>query len=206
MKKIISICLAATLACSPAFAQKANHKKLGYDNNILRFVPIAAMDIGTGFGISYERILADGSVGLIIPVHLILENSENWNNGSNNVHYNSYVYFTPGLKVYPFGQRRITYAVGPSLMLGYGGGNEWRSTNDPWGSTVLTEKTVFRLGFLVNNYINFQVTQKFNLGMEAGIGMRYIDHVNYKSPGYSLSETQGFDITGQFQLTLGYRF
>lgn len=206
MKKILTICIAATLACSPAFAQKVNHNKFNYNSNILRFAPIAIIDIGPGFGISYEKIFGEGSVGIIIPVHLLIENTDNWNSGSSEQQYNSYVYFTPGLKVYPFGQRRVTYGVGPSLMVGYGGGQEWRTVNDPWSSSELTEKTVFRLGFLVNNYINFQLTQSFNLGLEAGLGMKYIDRVTYKSARIDITERKGFDVTGQFQLTLGYRF
>lgn len=206
MKKIITICIAATLACSSAFAQKSNQNKFIYDNNILRIAPIAAMDIGAGFGISYERILGDGTVGLILPVNLLLQNNNDYNNGSNNQQYYTYVYFTPGLKIYPFGQRRITYAVGPSLMLGYGGGKDWTQSNYPFGAYEQTQKTLFRLGFLVNNYLNFQLTRKFNIGMEAGIGMKYIDHVNYSGPSINYSENNGFDLTGQFQLTLGYRF
>lgn len=208
MKKILTICIAASLACAPAFAQKSknNSNKLAYGNNIFRIAPIAAMDIGVGFGISYERIFGEGTVGFILPVNWLLENTENWNNGMNNQQYNSYVYFTPGLKVYPFGQRRVTYGVGPSLMIGYGGGKEWRTVNDPWSSSELTDKTIFRLGLLVNNYINFQLTNDFNLGLEAGLGMRYIDKTTYKGPRIDYTENRGFDVTGQFQLTLGYRF
>jgi len=204
IKKIASLGLLALMAVAPSFAQKMKPVRQSYGANILRFSPISALDIGVGFGLSYERLLgAEKMVGVILPVHLILE--DNWNSNNNNTNYNSYFYFTPGLKVYPFGQRRITYAVGPSLMLGYGGGKNWIS-NDPWGGQELFSKTVFRLGILVNNYINFQLTQNFNLGLEAGLGMKYIDNTKYKSNMSSWTEKDGFDITGEFQLTLGYRF
>jgi len=67
----------------------------------------------------------------------------------------------------------------------------------------------WRVGLLVNNYVNFQFTRRFNLGIEGGLGMRYLDKVSYSgSPYYAGNGTvnNGVDITGQFSLTLGYRF
>lgn len=190
--------------------------KTDYGSNILRLSPITAMDIGVGFGLSYERIFGqEQMIGLVIPAALILQNKEDGYNPingtyNNNVRYNAYFYFTPGLKIYPFGQRRVTYAVGPSLMFMYGGGKEWISEYDVnTGGTTYRESEITRtrFGLLINNYVNFQITPAFNLGLELGLGMRYYDKESQTNTFYSnRSYNNGFDVTGQFSMTLGYRF
>lgn len=185
-----------------------------YGSNILRVAPITAMDVGVGFGISYERIFGDAQmIGLVLPVTMLLENKNNGSdiNSYNEARYNTYVYFTPGIKIYPFGQRKVNYAIGPNLLLGYGGGNEWQYRNDIYGGIYLDDvkTTKLRLGFLINNYVNFQVSKAFNLGLEGGLGMRYFDRVSYSGSKYYPGNgdfSNGFDITGQFSLTLGFRF
>ncbi|PSK94581.1 hypothetical protein [Taibaiella chishuiensis] len=191
--------------------------KVDYGSNILRLSPITAMDIGVGFGLSYERIFGqEQMIGIVIPAALILQDkADGYNpiNGTynNDVRYNAYFYFTPGLKIYPFGQRRVTYAVGPSLMFMYGGGKEWVSDYDSnTGVTTFreSEMTRTRFGMLVNNYVNFQITPAFNLGLELGLGMRYYDKESRTNTFYNYggSYNNGFDVTGQFSMTLGYRF
>jgi hypothetical protein len=181
--------------------------------NILRLAPITAMDIGYGFGLSYERLFGkDKNIGIILPFSLLLEkrtNSGFSTSGSNN----TYFYFTPGLKVYPFGQRRITYAVGPSLMFGYGENADNYGYFFPNGTTSQEDIKLkkFRLGFMVNNYISFQITKALNIGFEGGIGMRYLDREYFHSTSSFWGSDQvqfrnGFNITGQFSMTLGIKF
>lgn len=189
--------------------------KVDYGSNILRLSPITAMDIGVGFGLSYEHIFGkEQMIGVVIPASLILQNKDGYNPFSgtynSNVRYNAYFYFTPGLKIYPFGQRRVTYAVGPSLMFMYGGGKEWISDYDMVsGNTTYreSEMTRTRFGMLINNYVNFQITPAFNLGLELGLGMRYYDKQTQTNTFYNYGDyNNGFDVTGQFSMTLGYRF
>lgn len=233
LRKTVMITLFATVAATAAFAQRNFRKekadlareereerrrmrserpergRMDYGANILRISPITAMDVGVGFGLSYERILdRQQMIGLVLPFHLLLENDGdtffNGNNGSDNTR--AYFYFTPGLKIYPFGQRRVTYAVGPSLMLGYGGGKEWRYDGMNYGSVDMTK---FRLGMLVNNYVNFQIGPSFNLGLELGLGVRYLDRetTEYNFPPYNTyTVNNGLEATGQFSMTLGFRF
>lgn len=189
--------------------ERMDRPQAAYGTNILRIAPLTIMDVGVGFGLSYEKILdRNQMVGLILPVHLMISNNDDLFSGNN---YNSttktqaYFYFTPGLKVYPFGQRRVTYAVGPSLMLGYGGGKDSRF--DPYtGYTTETDVRRLRLGMLVNNYVNFQLGPSFNLGLELGIGVRYLDREKVEYRNYSTTNNNELDATGQFSLTLGYRF
>jgi hypothetical protein len=212
-KKITALSLLAFLACSTAFAQAKEQRHPEYGPNIIRFAPLAVLDIGVGVGFSYERFLGkDKMVGVVLPFYLILQNKEDLYGGYPNQdqNYNTYGYFAPGIKIYPFGQRRVTYAIGPNLMLGYGGGKQWSYTNDIHGNTYPSSSyttTIFRLGILVNNYINFQITPNFNLGLTGGLGIRYIDHQKKEyEMGGSATVNNGFDVTGQFALTLGYRF
>lgn len=191
------------------------HPEKTYGDNIIRFSPVKAMDIGVGPGISYERIIsADKKIGLVLPFSVLLvnENDDPYYNNYNNyddVHYSSYFYFTPGVKFYPFGQRTVTYAIGPNLMLGYGGGESNQWSYDPLTqNSYMTpvKKRIFRLGILVNNYVNFQVTPVFNIGVSAGLGVRYIDHETQTVNGMETVFNHPINVTGQGTLSIGYRF
>lgn len=215
-KQIIALGLALLSVSIGAQAKSSKDQNDGhrsrpvYGDNIIRFNPLTAMDIGTGPGISYEHIFGeDKNIGLVLPFSLLLsdENDGYYNNG--NTRYATYFYFTPGLKFYPFGQRRCTYAIGPNLMLGYGGGERTESQYDPVTQSYYLEQfktRVFRLGILVNNYFNFQVTPAFNIGAALGLGARYIDHETRTSGGHDVSYNNPIAITGQFTLSIGYRF
>lgn len=233
--KIVLLALAAAMTVSSAFAQKRDFRKeraelakqereerrlyksdrpkVNYGTNILRVAPITVMDIGVGFGLSYEKIFgAEQMIGLVLPVSVMLENDNNYYFSSNNSNnFSSYFYFTPGIKVYPFGQRKVTYAVGPTLMFGYGGGKQWRYGYDP-GSMISYEERVdikkVRIGMMVSNYVNFNITKSFSLGLEAGVGVRYIDREKVSgSPRFNdATYSNGINATGQFSMTLGYRF
>lgn len=203
-RTFLIVCI--VFAALPAFSQSKKADGLTPYNNI-RFAPLTALDVGVGFTLSYERLLGkDEKIGVVFPFSLILEDKGTYNNES----YNPYFYFLPGLKVYPFGQRRVTYALGPNLIFGYSSGKEWRSIegNFPSPQPVLQlyEKKVTKIGVLVNNYVSFQITRNFNLGLEAGLGMCYLDQERYVSNAIETTINNGFNVTGQFSMTLGYRF
>jgi hypothetical protein len=236
LKRIVALTLLTTFTLNAAFAQNRDYRReraelarqekeekkkmrserpnIDYGTNIIRISPITAMDLGVGFGLSYEKIFGtDKMVGLVLPAYLLLNDGNNepfLSSNSNTYDTKTYFYFNPGVKIYPFGQRRVTYAVGPSLLLGYGGGSEWSSYYDPLSGNTISESTdvsKLRMGMLVNNYVNFQITKGFNLGIEVGLGALYIDRETVERPN-SLSETinHGIGVTGSFSLTLGYRF
>lgn len=183
-------------------------------NNIVRFNLLTAMDIGLGPGISYERIFPNNEkIGFILPMNLLLdEKGSEFNGGSQ---YYRYFYLSPGIKFYPFGQKRVTYAFGPNLMFGLGGGNgivndySYPYPTYPGSYDIPIKKTVFRFGVLFNNYVNFQITKEINIGMTAGLGIRYYDkEVFVKSSNsdilYNISNP--YSLTGQFTVSMGYRF
>jgi hypothetical protein len=180
-----------------------------YGSNFIRLAPFRVLDIGgIGFGLEYERLFGhENMLGIVLPFTVMLEEEYNsWNAVDNNIRYNPSFYFNPGLKIYPFGQRKVTYAVGPSLMFGYGKSDEWTwVSSDPWGSTgyyTEVEKSRFNFGMIVMNYVNFQITPSFSLGFDAGLGIRYLSH--QKKAGYTYNN--GIEPTGQVSLTLGFRF
>ncbi|MNL26263.1 hypothetical protein D3C87_1477800 [compost metagenome] len=115
-------------------------------------------------------------------------------------------YFSPSLKVYPFGQKRVTYAVGPTLYAGVG--KRWYNYTDYNPTTQVhtshdEERERFRMGMIVNNYVNFQITKHFQIGLNAGLGPRYIDREKFRSETY---RNRGMEITGEFNFNLGFRF
>lgn len=219
-KSFLTLGLALALGIPASFARNSQNGRQQTENtsglrhpefgdNILRLNPITALDIGVGPGISYERIIsADKKVSIILPFSLLLHNENDYATYDES-EYTTYFYFTPGLKFYPFGQRTVTYAVGPNLMFSYGGGDTYSSIYDPGqGSTMYypVHKQIFRLGILVNNYVNFQITPSFNLGVTAGLGVRYINHEKLTYSGKAEQYNRPIDITGQFAFSLGYRF
>lgn len=203
LKKRIAI-IALMGIMSVGVAQAQADKRPEYGTNILRLSPITVNDMGVGFSLSYEKILGkEQKVGIIFPFAILLEDVNYYDPLVDNsgVMYNAYFSFQPGLKIYPFGQRKVTYAVGPSLCFTHGGGERWENTWDPdFSKKVEVRKT--RIGMLVNNYVNFQITNNFNLGLEAGLGMTYYDAQSVDESRYNY----GFNVAGQFAMTIGYRF
>ncbi len=171
--------------------------------NIIRISPITALDMGAGLGMGYEKILGkDRSISIILPAYFLFDTDS-----YNNSYKDNYIYFTPGLKVYPFGQRKVTYALGPNLMLGYGkeSFSDYNYNTNQYDNTKITH---LRMGVIVNNYVNFNITPVLNLGLELGLGVCYIakttterDFFPYKTTNYKALEP-----TGLFSMTLGFRF
>jgi hypothetical protein len=177
-----------------------------FSNNLINISPFKAVDSGPGFGLSYEVIVdKGGNFGIILPFTITIPESSTYFFDSNNNGSVMY-YFSPGLKIYPFGQRKVTYAVGPNFFVG--AGRRWNSSSvyDPVTGTYVNggaDTDMFRMGLLVNNYINFQVTPKFQISLNGGLGSRYIDREKYLS---QTTLTRGLQITGEFTFSLGLRF
>ncbi|TLV01219.1 porin family protein [Dyadobacter luticola] len=178
-----------------------------YGRSQLNFSPFKALDSGPGFGISYEiQVDKNQYIGIILPLTMTFPDRYNYLFDSNGNRSEMY-YVSPGLKIYPFSQHRVTYAVGPQLFLGYGKGYSNNSIYDPTtGGYIPRTGTTknFRLGILVNNYVNFQITPKFQLGLNGGLGSRYVDRE--KNEFDSITNRGGINITGEFNFSLGFRF
>lgn len=175
--------------------------------NKVDFSAFKALDSGPGFGISYERILdKSGYFGLLLPFTLTIPDSYYFPVGSESSDNDQMYYFSPSLKIYPFGQKRVTYAVGPTLYAGVG--KRWYNYTDYNPTTQVhtsrdEERERFRMGMIVNNYVNFQITKHFQIGLNAGLGPRYIDREKFRSETF---RNRGMEITGEFNFNLGFRF
>lgn len=169
--------------------------------------PFKALDSGPGFGISYERILdKNGYFGLYLPFTMTIPDTYYFSIGNSRSNDDQLYYFSPTLKVYPFGQRRVTYAIGPTIFAGLG--RRWNNYTDYDPTTgVYTNRDErrerFRMGMIVNNFVNFQITPHFQIGLNAGLGPRYF---NREKIGSTIYNSGGIDITGEFNFSLGFRF
>ncbi|GGM81125.1 hypothetical protein GCM10010967_11160 [Dyadobacter beijingensis] len=178
-----------------------------FGKNKIEVSPFKALDSGPGFGISYERILdKSGYFGLYLPFTMTIPDSYYFPGGSSSSGDDEMYYFAPTLKVYPFGQRRVTYAIGPTLFAGLG--RRWNNYTDYDPSTgVYTNRDErrdrFRMGMIVNNFVNFQIMPRFQIGLNAGVGPRYVNREKFGTNTYRSS---GIDITGEFNFSLGFRF
>ncbi len=177
-----------------------------YGSNFIRLTPMKILDIGAvGVGLEYERLFGTNrNFGINIPFSVQFNQEYVFDRitGQDDIQYNPYFYFTPGLKFYPSGQRRVTYAVGPTLLMGVGKEKSW--VQDAAGFSRLQELQNFRLGLMVMNYVNFQLTDHFSLGIDAGIGIRYLNR--YKDLNSNLITNDAMMPTGQFSINFGYRF
>ncbi|MCE7066790.1 hypothetical protein [Dyadobacter sp. CY326] len=177
-----------------------------FGRHLINFSPFKALDSGPGLGFSYE-FLADkrGYFGVILPLSLVFPDRYDFSIDGNGDQKEMF-YFSPGLKIYPFGQRKVTYAVGPTIFTGFGNGVRNNGSYDPntgMYTSSGTETKIFRFGIIVNNYVNFQITPHFQIGLNGGLGSRYIDKETYNS--FS-SSNGGINITGEFNFNIGLRF
>jgi hypothetical protein len=174
--------------------------------HLINFSPFKALDSGPGLGFSYE-VLVDkrGYFGVILPFSVMFPDQVFYDFDGNGVQRKTF-YLSPGLKIYPFGQRRVTYAVGPTFFTGFGKGYRNNGIYDPNTGTYTdlgARSRTFRFGLIVNSYVNFQITPQFQIGLNGGLGSRYVDRETFNS---MRSTDNGINITGEFNFNLGLRF
>lgn len=165
-------------------------------DNFIRFYPLGVQHDGSAsVGLEYERLIdKKKSIGLVVPVYYsfglsYLEQTT------------GYIYLSPGLKFYPALQRKVTYAVGPSLLFARGQYSEWTWVNN--SERLHTVKhTIF--GMMIKNYLNVNLNSSFNFSLDFGLGITYIN--NKKSNMNLTPEKWGPGITGSFNIGFGYRF
>jgi len=183
--------------------------------NTFRLSPISVLDLGVGFGAGYERLLGtDRNIGIVFPFYFILQNKNSSDNlySPESSNYNTYLYFTPGVKFYPYGHKKVTYSLGPSLMIGVSDNRSLQVAADPYGSqaTMVTVKyRRIRMGALMNNYVTFAISPSLDLGLEGGLGVCYFDKESFTSGSGmypNSASTASMDLTGQFSLSLGFKF
>lgn len=162
------------------------------------------LDAGMGLGASYEETIGrEGSYGLIFPVHFVKSRMQRTHPSSERSA--SYVYFTPGIKAYPFGRGKVHYALGGNLLLGYG---EEHVRDYDYIYYAFNESQVkrVRIGMLWNNYLSIDLSRYWTVGLEAGLGTYYWDHGYTKASSLSSGYANPMSLVGQVAVTLGFRF
>ena len=187
---------------SNASGSKSSNTSFG--KNILSFSPVqlivtnANQDVpDVGVSLAYERIFNNKMMSFKLPVSFSLNNH--------------YTYIMPMLKLYPAKQGVVKYAVGPQLLIGMGDGTYHSYSQDSNGVSHFQTNTIKRhqLGFLVNNSINFTLAKAFYIGLDASLGIIYVDNMPRDTFYYTgVMPTTNNAISPAFQMNfcMGYRF
>lgn len=211
----MSTLLLSVFFCFPASKALAQHNELpDYGHHFIRILPFQVMDVGIGPGISYEQLIGkEKKVGLVFPISVLLEDQQDYygygHNPLGSSRYATYVYFSPGFKVYTAKEvHAVTYAFGPNLMLGYGGikNKEYVQWDDQNYFTFKGDESYFSMGVMANNYLNFQLSESFTLGTSLGLGIKYINRRSIKNSILPQTINDPIEAVGQWSINIGYRF
>lgn len=183
------------IAAGSATAQQSNNT---YGPSMIRIMPLTAFNGGVGLGLSYERILdKDGKIGLNIPFSLGFNN-----NGDYSDDLNTTFMVNPGIKFYPMGHRKVTYALGASVFASFGSNNGYRYNQNQ--NYQYVNANTLQAGIMVNNYLQFNLSPKVNIGLELGVGPAYIDQETDVTN--NVTTNNGLNVMGQFSFHIGFRF
>jgi hypothetical protein len=176
---------------------KREFEKINLSQNFARNVfSYHLFDLVFGdFGISYERILASGQVGLRFPVAIGFDEYNDINE------FNNLFYSGVGVNFYPTGQGKWRYFMGPQLRFGYSRTHDWIYYYDENGNYLYDEEVIdegFYTKFFVDNGIQFMPTRNFSISAIGSIGIRYFPEASY--------DEDVVRTDGQFAVNLSYRF
>jgi hypothetical protein len=171
-----------------------------FGRNIISLNPFTVNHTGAGIGATYELLLGEEQrIGIVVPFGMTFAGlDDDWFIGDRGNDFTTY-HLSPGMKLYVAGARRkVSYAIGPSIVLSKGSGDVkvWRN-----GYEELEYSERRGLGMIVNHYLNFQVTPGFNFGMDGGLGLRYFDR---KITG-GVEESRRMGVIGQYSIRFGFR-
>lgn len=205
-KNTLFLIVAILLTCFSATARKMSPP---LRMNSLRIAPLTTFYDGTGGGLSYGRILdKTGRWELNIPVYIGLRTSgQGYYNGiTYGSDANNYaILFSPGVRYYVLRKPRFNYGIGIALF-GATGSDDFRvyDWNNPTSSYELMKGSMYRMGMLVQNSFDFNITDRMFIGAEIGLGPSYINHTKNKTTGYS--RTTWFEFMPQATFNIGFRF
>lgn len=178
----------------------------GQLRNVLRISPATVFYGGTGGGLSYERFLDDDrKVSVMLPVSFGLRR---YMIGSTSVpaqgdDLNYSFMFNPGIRMYPKGQRRVSYAIGASVFVTRGSENGF--TQESNGAyNAYAESTEMRVGSLISNNLTVNISKRVNIGLEALIGCSFYSRIHNNTTSVTQREAVS-QMTG-IMLQVGYRF
>jgi len=208
-----AIFLALGLCSFNASARKPEPLSYSYQRpapaNVLRFAPISVFYGGVGLGLSYERFIDKAQrVSFNLPVYGGLRNYLIGQSAGSAVEpeSNFSILANPGIRLYPRGHsRKMVYAIGPSVFLSHGTDNGYQGGSDPAGNYVeYAEGTETRVGSMINNSLTFNISPKFNVGVEAGIGVSL--YTRLKNNTIQTSRVGLIEPMALFAFQIGYKF
>lgn len=176
--------------------------------NSIRFSPVSVFYGGVGLGLSYERFIDKAQrVSFNLPVYGGLRNYFIGQSRSVGiVESNFSILVNPGIRLYPRGHsRKMVYAIGPSVFLSHGTENGYQGGTDPLGNYVeYAEGTEMRVGSMINNSLTFNISPRFNVGLDAGLGVSL--YTRLKNNTTQTSRTGLIEPMALFAFQVGYKF
>jgi hypothetical protein len=129
------------------------------------------------FSFSYERLLADGKLGIKIPFGVTYQNPANYYNNNNRMLY----YSGLDLNFYPLGQRRLTYSVGFGCRVGVVNNYYYNYYYDPYYAYYYPPfvKKSLAAGFYMNNGLTLHIIENMSISGIFGLGLRDMEGPNW---------------------------
>ncbi|MGV3503262.1 MAG: hypothetical protein ACO1O1_06105 [Adhaeribacter sp.] len=167
-----------------------------------RIVWFSPVDLVYGnLGLAYEHILPSGKVGLKVPLLLGLGSPGEPQNYSTNYRVNTRFGSGLDLNIYPFGQGRYRFYVGPAFQYVAYWAYYYPGTGgipDPQRRSVNLVSLALKTG------IHYQFTPSFMLGLEVGLGFH--SHLHRPDPGQGYYQVNRNTAYLPFNFQLGFRF
>lgn len=190
----VLLCIISVNGLAQSFGKNQSNFYANYQS--LNFIPFQLIgnvrdEVDVAVGIRYERSLIDNEISLSVPLTRSMVNNM--------------TYLSPGLKVFLRNKKNVRFYMMPQMYsaLGYG---EWPTFKWIDGIQVTQYKDALRykVGFLMNVGADFNITQRWQLGIEYGWGLTYFD----KFPPLRNPWDEPRKVTSLFQLNcgLGYKF
>ncbi len=174
-------------------------KKTGYGRNIMSYHIFDF--VYQDFSMSYERISKSGKLGYKVPIAIGFNTDRD--NGPRL--YNNMLYSGFGLNVYIFGQKMVSYFMGPEVHVGIGKEEYYYYYEDqvePYYTYGEYRSEEFIYGrLLINNGISISPVYNFRLAAVMGLGVRY-----YELEKEEYNSDDGFKSTAYFTFSMGFRF
>jgi len=150
------------------------------------------------FTISYERIIAKGKFGIAIPISFGYSTEpvpiyfpppfdDEYSNMLVNEYFSGITF-----NIYPTGQGKVRYFLGPSLR--FGSGKYFTSNNYGYDSNNAIATGYFK--FLVNNGVMFTFADALTISVVGSIGIQHLYNINH-------DKTQ---TTGAIAANMSFRF
>jgi len=147
---------------------------------------------------SYERIMADGRIGLKFPIAFGFYAYDSYDTPFN---FNNIFYTGIAVNFYPTGQGKWRYFLGPNFRLGVGRSAEYQYYYDEYGYYYYDEyyeTDSFYMKYFMDNGVTFMPIKNLSISAILSLGIRFV-----ADPGPDYNRIQP---DAQFAVNMGLRF